>query len=101
MTDSHCAHCGFAIEQTDIGHVHIDADGRDRGWLCPYPHMTLATRAADVIPEIAPRPQAPLPGSTRGPDVQAPPLPYRQIPPNWVQPQAAARPPREALTAAS
>jgi hypothetical protein len=76
-----CANCDAAIRLTDIGHVHVDVHGQDRGWLCPSPHMTLATRTVDVMPDRA------VP--------QTPPLPYRKISPNW---RPAAGLPREAAS---
>ncbi|HEX6076980.1 MAG TPA: hypothetical protein VFZ32_17180 [Micromonosporaceae bacterium] len=31
---------------TAVGPTHVDAYGQLTGWLCPIPHMTLATPAA-------------------------------------------------------
>ena len=54
-----CTHCGDPIVATEIGWTHTDAGaGRDAGWLCPLPHMTLATPAAAPTETVTPSPHA-------------------------------------------
>lgn len=38
-----CVHCTGHVVNTETGWTHIDQYGQLAGWLCPLPHMTLAT----------------------------------------------------------
>jgi hypothetical protein len=40
-----CATCAGTVVDTETGWTHVDGYGRMVGWLCPLPHMSLATPA--------------------------------------------------------
>ncbi|MGH3663749.1 MAG: hypothetical protein ACRDT8_15865 [Micromonosporaceae bacterium] len=67
-----CGVCGARIARLDIGWAHDDPDQGVYGWLCPEPHMTLASPVApdpltDPIPAGAGsrRRPTPIPGTAR------------------------------------
>jgi hypothetical protein len=49
-----CAHCRGPVVATDCGLTHLDARGYLAGWLCPMPHMTLATLPDRTPPQPDP-----------------------------------------------
>ncbi len=56
-----CRTCGRPIVATDAGWTHLHAIGEYAGWLCPYPHMTIAhpEQQPDQQPEQQPDQQPP------------------------------------------
>jgi len=69
---------------TDLGPTHLDSRGNLAGWLCPLPHMTLATVRAQragltsPAPQPGPREVTPVPPVPKRRHVPSPPpqLPY-------------------------
>ncbi len=43
-----CAHCGGPVVETVCGWTHVEYRGQLLSWLCPMPHMTLATATVDA-----------------------------------------------------
>jgi len=85
--DGLCVHCRQQVVLSDIGPMHV-VNGRDQGWLCPPPRMTLATRAFAQVPDSV-MPPPPMPTELSHPlRVQYPPLPHRQIPSDWPAPRS-------------
>ncbi|HEX2417175.1 MAG TPA: hypothetical protein VHJ83_03475 [Micromonosporaceae bacterium] len=67
-----CTHCQVPVVDTDTGPTHLDGIGNLAGWLCPLPHMTLATRPEpfneQTLPPTHPL-DPPMAGATREPTV--------------------------------
>ena len=62
-----CVHCRIPVVDTDTGTTHLDGYGNPAGWLCPQPHMTLATRPGTPAPTGTPATAEPAPDHPRPP----------------------------------
>jgi len=85
-----CAHCGGPIVATEIGWTHTDASADQiAGWLCPPPHMTLATPTATPAETVAPSPDTSRASRHRARPVPTP-IPVRSdgagAPQDWPPP---------------